>query len=89
MIEILKNFGLPVALVAAFLWFFYKRLWPDMIQQRAAWQREAEGATAALGKLDNVITRQNQINLEILQELRELNRKRREHGRVRQSLISP
>lgn len=33
LVSILKDFGLPVAIIAAGMWFFYKSLWPYMKKQ--------------------------------------------------------
>ena len=76
MIDILREFGFPVAIVVALTWFLFKKLWPWMTAQTERAQAQAENAVNALGELKTVLGDQGSINKQVLEELKEMNRRR-------------
>lgn len=82
-VDVIKDLGLPVGLVAIFLWFFFKQLYPDMKKSNERSDQRAADAVKALGDLQRVIGEQGAINLQILKELQQLNKESKISARKR------
>lgn len=72
--EMIKDFGLPVALVIALTIFLFRGVWPWVTKQTEIAQMQANKAIEALAGLKETLNQQTEINRQVVDLLREIKR---------------